>query len=345
MPPTIRRSSGPWAPQLSQPALQRESFFKPAGPSPVDVKCKAALQQVLRPCHYAIIVPWMSTAPARAKEDMCLLGSIVNTADAHLDVPALAYKASQEPLVVNRHGRPRLAQTIPVSADRAQSDLQRNRHGFDQRDPELQRKRCAFSDFAPVPNCTSVSDFYAMGNKPIVDDEAMKVLTEQARRKLQCWQVRGPEQDRQAAAHAMRSLRTLSQACAGRVTYSEHTQIAGQFTQGLDRGQAMATNLHEFSKMQPRDHTRRFLLHRDPPPHQLSHAVSEPVMCPLIDPKEISAVSRPGGQIIHYLDKERLQMLKNRQRGKGLKIPESGTAVDWSTTYNTLMEGGLSGPL
>lgn len=358
--PIIRRSCGPWNPQLSDPAVGRSSFLTPAGPSILDKACKESLEHLLKPGNLGMIVPWMKSATEQEKRDVVTLGKIVAEADSHMDTPAKAYVSATQEVVTNRQGRTRLANTVPVSADRAQQDLLRNRHGADQRNPEMQRRRDFFAAFAPVPSTSSVADFYAMASAPILGDGATKCLDEKVRKKLERWQVRGPEKDQrraEAAARAVRSLRSVSSAVASVPNYLDHT---GKWTamnssggkRGLS-GQAHATALYEYSKVQPKNHEdrvmeslgaqrERTLLQQS----QLHHASSAPALIrreALADGSALDVDQLCSGPI-GYFEGSQLQMRKIRERSIRSKIPGTGGAGSWSTTYGTLMESGLRSP-
>merc|ERR1719428_2811802 len=115
---------------------------------------------------------------------MVKLAKIASAAGADMEDPSAQYLAARDSVVVNSKGRSRLSQAVPVSADRAQVDLLRNRHGEDQRDTSLQKKRQFFTDYHSVPSSASVCDFYRLGEVPVATDASTKVLTEQARRRL-----------------------------------------------------------------------------------------------------------------------------------------------------------------
>jgi hypothetical protein len=312
----------------------------------LDTDCKEALQQLLKPGNLGMIVPWMKTASPQEKRDVVTLGRIVREADSHLQTPAKAWAASQEQVVTNRQGRARLANTVPVSADRAQQDLLRNRHGQDKKDPEIQRRRDFFQSFAPVPTVGSVSDFYAMAmGGPIVNDPAMNVLDGKVRRKLDMWQVRGPEKEKEAAARAVRSLRSVSSAVNSLPTYSEHTanHIAMNSKPGKNTlsGQAHLNCLYEYSKAVPKDHDKRVLLSAGSQQelHLQRQILQNSSSAPAL-PRRLTGDELCVGQI-GYFEGAELQMRKIRERSVRSKIPNSGGAGNWATTYGTLMESGL----
>jgi hypothetical protein len=361
--PIIRRSCGPWNPQLNDPAIGRGSFLAPSGPSILDTACKESLEHLLKPGNLGMIVPWMKSATPQEKRDVVTLGKIVAEADAHMDTPAKAQASSAQEVITNRQGRTRLANTVPVSADRAQQDLLRNRHGADQRNPEIQRRRDFFASFAPVPSTSSVADFYSMSRAPILGDDATKCLDEKVRKKLERWQVRGPEKDQrraEAAARAVRSLRSVSSAVASVPNYLDH---AGKWTamnsvnsigskRGLS-GQAHATALYEYSKVQPHNHADRVIESLGAQQEktlqqqsQLHHARSAPALIrreALADGSALDVDQLCSGPI-GYFEGSQLQMRKIRERSIRSKIPGTGGAGSWSTTYGTLMESGLRSP-
>lgn len=281
-----------------------------------------SLQKILKPCHYSVIVPWMKSAGTEAKRDMVSLARHASGVGTEYDDPVLAFKASQEPAVVNSNGRPRLMKAVHVTADRAQHDMIRNRCHSDQKDAALHEKRRFFSNFHPIPTRDTVADFYRLGEVPVAKDPTMQVLTEHARRKLHNWQVRGPEQNRESSAQVMRSLRSISKAVDRLPTYAEH--IVSQ-PQGLDD---MNSSLHEYSKVIPKGH-RSFKA----PTVPLRHSSSSPaVLQPLIDPEELSAIGRPGGYLVNHADSAPLQMMKNKERAVKSKLPMAGGRRDWSTS-------------
>eukprot|EP00415_Alexandrium_ostenfeldii_P004185 UN4185 len=211
---------------------------------------------------------------------------------------------------------------VHVTADRAQHDLLRNRSKADQKDTALREKRRFFSNFQPVPNRDTVAGFYRLGEVPIARDPTMEILGEHARRKLQNWQVRGPEQNSESSAQVMRSLRSLSRAVDRLPTYAEHA-----VSQPFGNTDCHST-LHEFSKIQPRGH-RSFKA----PTVPLQHSSSSPaVLQPLFDPEEITAIGRSGGYLVNHADSAPLQMLKNKERAVKSKIPFAGGRRTWSTS-------------
>jgi len=296
----------------------------------LDLECKESLQKILKPCHYPVIVPWMKAAGTEAKRDMVSLARHASGVSTECVDPVTTFKASREPALVNPNGRPKLVKAVHVTADRAQHDMLRNRSQSDQRDEALQEKRRFFSTFHPIPSRDTVSDFYRLAEVPVARDPTMQVLTEHARRKLHNWQLRGPEQSRESAAQVMRSLRSLSQAIARLPTYAEHSvQHEG--------GEALTGSLFEFSKTVPKGH--RTL---KAPSVPLRHSSSSPaVLQPLIDPEDLSAVTRPGGYLVNHADSAPLQLLKNKQRAMTSKIPMNGGRQDWSTSAQVV--GGFRG--
>lgn len=321
-PSRIARAPGPWSPQLPGGSGRGDPNFVRCGSSNLDIKCKESLQQILRPNNYSVIVPWVNSASKDQKEDMVRLARSAAIADSEASDPRKAWAVSQEKVQVNAKGRPRLAQAVHCTPDRAQSDLLRNRHGEDQRDASLARKRRFFTDFVQVPSSDSVNDFYRLSEVPVGSDASVGVLSERARRGLQRWQVHGPEKDREVSASVMRSLRSLNSAIKSMPSYSEQSQVGSR-----SRGDV----LFEFSKSAPRGMRS---LPKTSPPGGLLHSNSAPAtLRPLIDPQDISTITKPGGYVVKLTDKEPVQMLKNKQRNQVSKIPLAGGNREWSTTY------------
>merc|ERR1719436_854714 len=154
-----------------------------------------------------------------------------------------------------------------------------------------------------------------------------QVLTEDARRKLQRWQLHGPEQDPEGAGRAMRSLRNISNAVASLPKYTDLTA-----TQGT---QSCRDSLFEYSKVAPKG--ARSLRNTDPPPRMLSFSNSAPTIYrPFIEPDEIDKVTKPGGFVVALHDHPPLARMKNRERAIKSKIPLSGGKCDWSTTADAM---------
>mmetsp|Transcript_122136 Transcript_122136/g.346225 ORF Transcript_122136/g.346225 Transcript_122136/m.346225 type:complete len:335 (+) Transcript_122136:107-1111(+) len=323
----LPRGPGPWTPQLSTGG--RDRFNQPQGPTNLDMECKSSLQQLLKPCNYAVIVPWMQTSGAQAKKDMVTLARYASTSDAEAADPNRAFANACQQVQVNRKGRPRCAGTVSCTPDRAQSDLLRNRSGADKRDANLQGRRKALESYASVPTTETIADYYRLRDEPLRGDASTQVLTEGARRSLQRWQLNGPERDAEGAAQAMRSLRSISNAVAALPTYADHNA-----TQTL-AGQSRRDSLFEYSKVAPKG--ARCLKQTEPPRRPLGLSSSMPAIHrPLIDPKDIENVYRPGGFVVHLNDHAPLAMLKNRERATKSKISLNGGQCDWSTTAEAM---------
>jgi len=326
MPPGrgLHRGPGPWSPQLQLPS-GRDSYNPQSGPSTLDVQCKAALHQVLKPSHYGVIVPWMRSVGTEAKRDMVNLGRHASGASVEHEDPVHTFAASRETAILNPNGRPKLAKAVHVTADRAQSDMLRNRSGAEQRDTGRESSRRFFSNFHPIPNRDTVADFYRLGDVPIASDSTTQVLTEHARRKLHQWQVRGPEGSKEGSAQVMRSLRSLSSACERVPKYSDAVAVF----RPSDPKEA-GTFLHEYAMAVPKGHKSL----RAP----LQHARSAPAIIPkpLFDPEEIEGISRPGGDRVDHFDSAPIQKMKNHERAMKSKISMAGGNVDWSTSNQVI---------
>jgi len=287
---------------------------------------------LLKPCNYAVIGPWLASARIEAKRDIVKLSQTLAATEAEMADQRTGFAAASEPLLLNRNGRARLAKSVPCTADRAQSDLLKNRHGTDQRDGGLQAKRkFFFNDFAPVPSVSSVADFHRLADVSLATDATTRVLTEEARRRLQLWQVRGPERDRQSAGQVMRSLRTVSDAVAALPTYAEHSRSRAPGTV------ACTASMYEYSRMAPKG-AKGFK--SGTVPHQLQPVRSAPLLLPpsepWIAPDEMENVAKPGGDVVGLFDVTPLQTMKNRERGGRSKIAIAGGKRDWTTTYGTM---------
>jgi len=315
MPPGrgLHRGPGPWSPQLSTPA--GDQFFPKAGPTNLDLECKDALQQVLRPSFYPVIVPWMNSVSNEFKRDMVNVARFASGAGVDVDDPVLAYKASRDPVHHNVNGRPKLMKGMHVTGDRAQSDLLRNRSASDQKDSTLHEKRRFFATFSPTPSRDSVSDYFRLQEVSIAEDPTMQVLTEHARRKLHQWQLRGPERDRRTAAQVMRSLRSINEAISRLPRYAEH---------GVQQppGEGTRATLFEHSHIIPKGHRRL------KEPVELLHKSSS---LPAFALQALAAQEkRPGAVSMKNFDLTPFQV--NKERGGKSKIPLMGGPRDWSTS-------------
>lgn len=289
------------------------------GPTHLDIACKQALQRILKPCHFIVIVPWMQGASVEAKKDVLRLAKAMAQGERKAEAPVS---------IVNPHGRERPQSLIPVSADRIQVDLLRNRHGADQRDAGRESKRLFFAEFSKIPTCESVGDFFRLREDAVDKEEACKILTEQARQQLRHWQMHGPERDPELSSQVMRSLRTISRAVQSLPTYTENRlQEPG--------GHNCRTSLYEYSKVAPRGY-RTFKVASQV---TLQHSSSAPGRLPAyITQEEVDAVKQPGGFFVELNDNEKLAMLKNRERGSRTKIAASGGAPSYLTTSQAMAE-------
>lgn len=357
------RSPGPWHPTLAtqsdaQGLGRGGGAWQKRGASGLDGQCQEAMQQLLRPVHYPAIVPWMRAVGSQEKREMVRLAKFASGADSaddpthrSLAAPRVLVEArssrsfpvsddgvhgrsrslgaSGDRMITNAKGRPMLANTVNISGDRLQADLNRNRHGADQKDEALHRKRQFFSEYARVPSTNSVADFFKLDNSPILKDGSMAMLTENARRGLQRWQVRGPERNPEVSAAVMRSLRSLHSAVAALPKYAEHSHYADL------SGQPVTDSLHDYATVVPKGH--RILRPKPVLDRSLKYSSSAPTLPGrLVTRSEAEAVTRPGGFIVKLMDYEPMQFLKNRQRNKSSKIPMQGGTADWQTAAQTI---------
>jgi len=337
-------TTGAWAPQLLGPAHGYSSGLSPQqsgsggrgerlvrqGPTNLDLECKAALQKLLRPSNYNIVEPWLRQAPIQAKKDVANLEKQLVAAERDAADARKAYVMSQEKLVSTQQGRPRLASAVQVTADRQQADLLRNRCGSDAKDRFREAKRQFARDFAPIPNQDSVHQQYCLQDMPLGTSDVVKVLTEDTRRRLSAWQVRGPERNKEASACVMRALRAINQAVEGMPTYQKHA--AHQYSGGIH------DSLTDYSYIKPRSLHRhsRNLPNTMQPNGTLSRSLSCPVSLPrYIDPQEFQKVSNPGGDIIDWVgDEVIIQGAKNRERSIRHKLKSTFLGpTDWTSTY------------
>lgn len=326
MPPGrgLQSGPGPWSPQLIDKSAV--NGLTPSGPSNLDIDCKDALVQMLKPRNYPVIMPWIASASSREKRNMVNLARSASAAEMQFEDPVVALKAAQQPVVVNSHGRTKLADSMHITADRLQSDLLRSRTGSDQRDKELQRKREFLTSFHTVPSRDSIADFYRLGDKPIVGDAAAQVLTDNARKRLQQWQVRAPERDRQATADVMRSLRDLGNAVQRLPRHSVGSAC------GAD---ALRSSSNSVLPTVPR--SRASTSANDDA--LMQHSSSAPaILRPLIDPQEINAVRRPGGYMVKLSDHPQLQRMKNKERAVKSTMAAAG-GRDYTTSSSMIGTG------
>lgn len=314
---------GPWVPSsLSFPgASSQEDLLPRTGPSNLDLACKAALQQILRPSNYPVINPWMMSASTAMKRDMVQLADTVKRAG---EMPSPAVK-----LVQNPSGRLRSASAIPMTADRVQADLQKNRSISDQRDTALQEERKYYQRFSRIPSTDSVADFHRLSHAPVHMEESTKVLSEQARRRLMQWQLHGPEQNHHVSAEIMRSLRSISSAVDRLPSYVDAQRTRQPGSQGLK------DSLFDYSKTTSHAGTRVLkgvpLLKRTP------HSSSAPALHrPLISTDDLDAIGRPGGYVVKLMDNTPLQTIKNTKRAMQSQVSVSGAACDFMSTYKAM---------
>jgi len=296
-------------------------------PAHLDVDCKEALQQLLRPSYYGVIAPWMETASSRMKRDMVLLGRVVKETDHPGKNPHLLADVGKIQVIQNPAGRHREANVIPVTADRIQADLLRNRSGTQQRDVSRVKERRYMARYHSIPSTSSVADFFQLSQTPIHLDPTMKVLTDRVRAKLQQWQVLGPEQQPHTSAEVIRGLRTLAAACERMPTYADYAA-------SLDPAQAPHERLFGYSQAVPRG---RRTLKAVPRMTKTPLTSSAPaILRPFLDPAEIEAIARPGGTAVQLSDKEPLQRLKNVARASQSQVQMSMGRADWTTTSSAM---------
>jgi len=326
--PTIKRGlhtgPGPWVPSSLSETNMKDEINPKRGPSNLDIECKASLQQILRPSNYGVINPWMESASVGMKRDMVQLGNVVKSAGER---PAKAPAAMQ--VIQNPMGRQRSANVIPMTADRAQADLLRNRSGSDVTDVALQAERKYFDRYSRVPSVGSVADYHRLSNAPVHLEPSTKVLTDLARARLQQWQVHGPEANHHVSAEIMRSLRSIATAVDRLPSYADHRRFAMPGKQGL------RDSLHEYSKTSSMTGVR--ILKEPVAQSRMPHSSSAPaILRPVVTDEDISAITRPGGYVVKLLDQTPLQMLKNKSRAAQSQVQMSGQACDWKTTYRVM---------
>lgn len=189
----------------------------------MDIDCKEALQQLLRPSYYGIINPWMGSASTRQKQDMILLKKRMEEADRPGKNPYLMADVGKIQITSNPWGRERESNVIPVTADRIQAEFLRNQSGAEQRDVRREKERQYMARYSEIPSTASVADFFQLSKTPVLEHPTMKVLTDRVRGKLKHWQVLGPERNPHEAAEMMRGLQTLAAACERLPSYSEYS--------------------------------------------------------------------------------------------------------------------------
>jgi len=328
MPPGrgLHGGPGPWSPQLTDKSAV--NGLTASGPSNLDIACRDALAQMLKPRNYPVIMPWIASASSKEKRNMVNLARCASAADMQFEDPVVALKAAQQPVVVNSHGRAKLADSMHVTADRLQSDLLRSRCGSDQRDRELHRKREFLASFHAVPSRDAIADFCRLGEKPIAGDAAAQVLTEDARKRLQQWQVRAPERDRQTTADVMRSLRDLGNAVQ-QLPRQSVGSACGRGTLRSSSNSALPTVPRSRASTSANDDAL------------MQHSHSSPaILRPLIDSQEIDAVRRPGGYMVLLQDHPQLQRMKNKERA--VKSTMSHAGIRDYTTSSSMIGTGLA---
>lgn len=300
------------------------------GPSNLDLECKASLQKLLRPSHYGAIDIWMRNHNTKDKKGMVLLAEAAVGDNGVAPLGDKAYAALNEPVQLNTKGRHRVSTSVHVTADRQQHDLTKLRCGADQTNMELVKKRRFLDDFAPVHNINSVSEFYRLSDVPIAAEPGAKVLSEDARRGLSRWQIRGPERNREETATICQALRSLGDAVDARPTYTD------ELRNRRDGGKGASDCLHSYGETKRASRSGNYM--RRMPMTQPGQGLSRSM--PSIPPsymslEDIKDVNRPGGFKCNLMDCEPLQMRKNRQRGITSKMPQGGS-TSWTTSYNTM---------
>lgn len=289
------------------------------------------MQKLLKPCNYGAIDIWMRNHGTKDKKGVLLLAE---AAVGDNGVPVQqdkAYAAARQAVHTNTKGRHRVSTAVHVTPDRQQHDLLKVRCAEDQRDPDLIRRRKFLKDFVPVPSTESVSDFYRLSDVPVSAEPGAKVLTEDARRGLTRWQIRGPEQSREDAAQICQTLRSLGSAVDACPTYHDQLRIRKSGSQGCIEN-LLSDSLVRQAK-QRGNYMRQLPMTR--PGAGLSRSM--PTIPPsYITGEEIENVKRPGGYVCNLMDVEPLQMKKNKQRNITSKIVQGG-ATSWTTSYSAML--------
>eukprot|EP00931_Biecheleriopsis_adriatica_P009585 TRINITY_DN110651_c0_g1_i1.p1 TRINITY_DN110651_c0_g1~~TRINITY_DN110651_c0_g1_i1.p1 ORF type:complete len:316 (-),score=56.09 TRINITY_DN110651_c0_g1_i1:126-1073(-) len=308
------------------------NYTMQSGPTNLDLECKAALQQILRPSNYGVINPWMQSASVGMKRDMVQLAAMVREAGQFGKTPQSAALLRKTTVIANPSGRQRAANVVPVTADRAQQDLLRVRCGSEVTDVAVEEKRRYFARYSRIPSTDSIADFYRLTHAPVHMEESTKVLTEQARARLQKWQIMGPESNPNTSAEIMRSLRSIASAVNRLPTYAEHTSSRQPGSQGLK------DSLYEYSKVVPRGGR---ILKEPRVIRKTPHTSSAPaILRPVVEPADIEAISKPGGYVCKLMDQTPLQMLKNKSRATQSQVQMSGGSCDWKTSYSVMSMDG-----
>lgn len=328
---------GAWTPSMSGPLSVplgipggRDGRLVKKGPTNLDVDAQRTLQAVLKPCHYNIIGPWIDNASEVSKNDVLKLANVLRESDAELADQRTGYIAACDSLTQNPHGRVRLTKLAPVTADRLQHDLWRNRHKTDQADTELQARRKFHVGYADIPSVGTVSDYHSLNDISLRNAQVTKVLAEGVRSQLHRCQTRTLERDKVAAAQVMRALRSISEAVTALPSYKEFSKT-GSFEPHA------SSRMFEFAKSAPRG-SRRFRHGMVPGKLRMSH--SAPILMPpsplVVSPEEIENIPKPGGDVVHFFDQTPLQTLKNKQRATRSKIALVGGNADWTTSYERM---------
>jgi len=333
MPPCGRRRPthpGAWTPSSLDGGRGSSVGFQGSGPDNLDVDCKASLQKLLKPSNYGAIDIWMRNHGTKDKKGILLLAE---AAVGDNGVPVQqdqAFNAAKQAVQLNPKGRHRVANSIHVTADRQQVDLSRVRCGEDQRDKDLIRRRNHLANFVPVHSTDTVSDYYRLGDVPVSAEPGAKVLTEDARRGLTRWQIRGPEQNRENTAQICQALRSIGSAVDAVPRYTDNLRIRKSGSQGcIDclfeySGVKQATKNGNYERRLPMSQPGQHL------------ARSMPTLPPAyIHPDEIRNITRPGGYVVDLLDCEPLACKKNKQRNITTKLAQGG-ACSWSTSYGAM---------
>lgn len=327
---TIRKGlhvgPGPWAPSGSQDQSKLGRFVK-SGPTNLDLECKAALQQILKPSNFEVIEPWMKSASTVSKRDMVQLAGLAKGASTE-SLPRYGTISTVPEVVQNPYGRNRPANVIPCTADRLQQDLLRVRCGSEVKDPAVEAKRRYFNRYAAIPDVSSVGDFSRLKTMPVHLDEAAKVLSTDTRRKLQQWQVQGAEKSPEATAEMMRSMRSLSEAVHLLPTFQEHS---------LSRksgGKGCTESLFEYSKVVPKG-TRTLKMSASD--SRLLSCRSAPILRkPFFEPEEMESIDKPGGYTVKLTDKVEIQRIKNTKKALQSKINQFGGRIEYETSYEAM---------
>lgn len=337
MPPCGRRRpihAGAWQPSGTAGGGVAQAGY---GPDNLEIECKAALQKMLKPINYGAINVWMRNHGTKDRKGILLLAEAAVGNNGFPVEQHKAFAALQEPVQMNTKGRHRVSTSVHVSADRQQHDLLRVKSSEEQHDKELVRRRKHLEQFASVPSTDSVSEYYRLGNVPVASEPGAKVLTEDARRGLQRWQVRGPEKNKQETAQICQALRTLDQAVKALPTYVDSLR------QRKDGSQGCTECLLDYGAVKQLSRSGNYMrqIPMTRPGAGLSRSM--PSLPPAyIHPSEIDDVmEKPGGYVVGLMDCEPLQRMKNYKRNITTKIVNGG-ATSWTTSYQSLGSGAAS---